>query len=125
MTFNRSYMKWNQVKGDLKATNDYVSLFKQEEETTLFGLVKLNACWSNVNSFKRQISELRRYIHFNLSKLEKDLAICLVKDNRYERLGKKVIFFLASRIFLLFSFKYFLTQSGHGSNVKCEFYLFA
>jgi len=47
----------SKVKDDLKATNDfkpYVSSFNQEE-TSLFGSIKLNGCWLNVNSFKGQI----------------------------------------------------------------------
>jgi hypothetical protein len=48
----------NQVKDGLEATNDfkpnYLSSFNQEE-TSLFGLIKLNACWLNVNLFKSEI----------------------------------------------------------------------
>jgi hypothetical protein len=48
----------NQVKVHLKASNKFqpnLSLFNQTEATSLFGLIKMNACWSNVNSFKGQI----------------------------------------------------------------------
>jgi hypothetical protein len=48
----------SQVKDDLKATNKFkpnLSSFNQEEETSIFGSIKLNGCWLNVNSFKGQI----------------------------------------------------------------------
>jgi len=37
-----------------------LSLFDQEEETFLFGSIKLNGCWLNVNSFKGQILNDKR-----------------------------------------------------------------
>jgi hypothetical protein len=46
------------VKDTLIATNYFQSTLapiNQEEETSLFGSIRLNACWSNVNSFKGQI----------------------------------------------------------------------
>jgi hypothetical protein len=48
----------NQVKVHLKASNKFqpnLSLLNQTEATSLFGSIKMNACWSNVNSFKGQI----------------------------------------------------------------------
>jgi hypothetical protein len=47
----------NQVKCHLIATNDFqsnISLLNQSE-TSLFGSIRMKACWSNVNSFKGQI----------------------------------------------------------------------
>ena len=48
-----------QVKVHLKASNEFqsnlTSYNQQEEETSLFGSIRLNACWLNVNSFKGQI----------------------------------------------------------------------
>jgi hypothetical protein len=47
----------NQVKDGLKATNKFkpnLSSFNQEE-ASLFGSIRLNACWLNVNSFKSEI----------------------------------------------------------------------
>jgi hypothetical protein len=46
------------VKDTLIATNYFQPTFSpinQEGGTSIFGLIKLNACWSNVNSFKGQI----------------------------------------------------------------------
>jgi hypothetical protein len=54
-------LKLNQmtiVKDHLEATNYFQPTFSpinQEEATSLFGSIKMNACWSNVNSFKGQI----------------------------------------------------------------------
>jgi hypothetical protein len=49
----------HQVKDDLKATNEFkpnlFSFNQKEEDTSLFGSIKLNGCWLNVNSFKGQI----------------------------------------------------------------------
>jgi hypothetical protein len=48
----------NQVKDHLTATNEFqpnLSLFDQEEETSLFGSIKLYESQSNMNSFKSQI----------------------------------------------------------------------
>jgi hypothetical protein len=48
----------NQAKDHLIATNYFQPTFSpinQAEATSLFGSIKLNACWSNVNSFKGQI----------------------------------------------------------------------
>jgi hypothetical protein len=48
----------NQVKDHLKASNGFkpnLSLLNQEEQTSLFGSIKLNGSWLNVNSFKGQI----------------------------------------------------------------------
>jgi hypothetical protein len=47
----------NQVKDDLNATNDFqpnLSSF-QQNETSLFGSIRLNAYWLNMNLFKSQI----------------------------------------------------------------------
>ena len=47
----------NQVKDHLKETNYFkpnLSSYNQEE-TSLFGSIKLNACWSNMNLFKSEI----------------------------------------------------------------------
>jgi hypothetical protein len=70
-------LKLNQmskVKDDLKATNEFqsnLSSFNQEE-TSLFGLIKLNGYWMNVNLFKsqiltneRQITELLKLCEFS------------------------------------------------------------
>jgi hypothetical protein len=59
----------SKIKDDLMKTNAFrpnLSSFNQEEDAFLFGSIKLNACWLNVNSFKcsqiltdeRQMSEL-------------------------------------------------------------------
>jgi hypothetical protein len=48
----------NQVEDHLKATNEFkpnLSSFNQEEDACLFGSLKLDGCWLNVNSFKGQI----------------------------------------------------------------------
>jgi hypothetical protein len=47
----------NKVKAHLKATNDFQSNVSPLNliDTSFFGLIKMNACWSNVNSFKGQI----------------------------------------------------------------------
>jgi hypothetical protein len=48
----------NQVKDNLKATNEFrknVSLFNQDKETSLFGSIKLNACWLNMNLLRSEI----------------------------------------------------------------------
>jgi hypothetical protein len=48
----------NQVKDHLIATNYFkpnLSSFDQERGTSLFGSIKLNACWLNVNSLKSEI----------------------------------------------------------------------
>jgi len=53
----------NQRKDDLKATNDFkpnLSLSNQEVGTSLFGSIKLNACWLNMNSLKSQILKDKR-----------------------------------------------------------------
>ena len=58
---NEIQVKLNQitiVKDTLTATNYFLPTFSpinQEEETSIFGSIKLNACWLNVNSFKGQI----------------------------------------------------------------------
>jgi hypothetical protein len=47
----------HQVKDDLKATNDFkpnLSSF-QQNETSLFGSIRLNGCWLNLNLFKSQV----------------------------------------------------------------------
>jgi hypothetical protein len=64
----------HQVKDDLKATNDFkpnLSSF-QQNETSLFGSIRLNAYWLNMNSFKshilngeRQMSELLKLCEFS------------------------------------------------------------
>ena len=54
----------SKVKDDLKATNEFqsnLSSFNQEE-TSLFGLIKLNGYWMNVNLFKSQILTNERQI---------------------------------------------------------------
>jgi hypothetical protein len=48
----------NQVKDHLVATNGFkpnLSLLNREEQNSLFGSIKLNGYWLNVNSFKGQI----------------------------------------------------------------------
>ena len=53
----------NQRKDDLRATNDFkpnLSLSNQEVGTSLFGSIKLNACWLNMNSLKSQILKDKR-----------------------------------------------------------------
>jgi len=47
----------NQVKCHIIATNEFKPNVSQlnQSETSLFGSIKLNACWSNVNSLKGQI----------------------------------------------------------------------
>jgi hypothetical protein len=48
----------SKIKDDLMKTNDFkpnLSSFNQEEDACLFGSIKLNGCWLNVNSFKGQI----------------------------------------------------------------------
>ena len=55
----------SKVKDDLKATNEFqsnLSSFNQEEDACLFGSIKLNRCWLNVNSFKGQILSNERQI---------------------------------------------------------------
>ena len=59
------------VKDTLIATNYFQPTFSplnQEEETSIFGSIKLNACWSNVNSFKGQILTSKQQ-YFKLIKL--------------------------------------------------------
>jgi hypothetical protein len=54
----------NQVKDHLIATNYFQLTFSpinQAEATSLFGLIRMNACWSNVNSFKGQIKDVQEY----------------------------------------------------------------
>jgi hypothetical protein len=48
----------NQVEDHLVATNGFkpnLSLLNREGDTSFVGLIKLNGCWLNVNSFKGQI----------------------------------------------------------------------
>jgi hypothetical protein len=60
-TLNGIQMKlnqMNQVKDNLEATNGFkpnLSLLNREEQNSLFGSMKLNGYWLNVNSFKGQI----------------------------------------------------------------------
>jgi hypothetical protein len=59
------------VKDTLIATNYFQPTFSpinQEEETSLFGSIKLNACWLNVNSFKGHILTSEQQ-YFKLIKL--------------------------------------------------------
>ena len=53
----------NQIKDDLKERNQFkpnLSSLNQEEETPLFGSIKLNGYWFNVNLFKSQILTVDR-----------------------------------------------------------------
>ena len=56
----------HQVKANLMATNKFkqnLSSFNQDEGTSsLFGLIKWDGCWLNVNSFKGQILTNERQI---------------------------------------------------------------
>jgi hypothetical protein len=76
-SLNEIQSKLNEMtkfKEDLKATNEFKpnkSSFDQKE-TSLFGTIKLNGCWLNMNSFKskiltdeRQMSELIKLCEFS------------------------------------------------------------
>jgi hypothetical protein len=68
-------IEMNQVKDHLMSTNEFkpnLSLFDQKEETSLFGSIKLNSFWLNMNLFKsqilkgdRQMSELIKVCQFS------------------------------------------------------------
>jgi hypothetical protein len=61
----------NQVKDILSETNYFLPTFSpinQTEATSLFGSIKMNACWSNVNSFRGQILTNQQQ-YFKLIKL--------------------------------------------------------
>ncbi len=82
-------LKLNQmykVKDDLKATNEFQSnLFSfNQEATSLFGLIKLDGYWLNLNSFKGQILTGKCFPHtrklvFQIKKLQKK---CYAKTHK-------------------------------------------
>jgi hypothetical protein len=60
----------NQVEHQLKATNGFKpnlsSFIQKEEDTSLFGSLKLDGCWLNVNSFKGTILPKKPFLQVYL-----------------------------------------------------------
>jgi hypothetical protein len=81
-------IEMNQVKDHLMSTNEFkpnLSLFDQKEETSLFGSIKLNSFWLNMNLFKsqiikgeRQMSELIK-VYVNSHQMTNGLC-CIVEQ---------------------------------------------